>query len=96
MFSTTWCPHCTNLKRYLEKFKIEHTIIEMDVDEGGVEITKELKDLTGNLKVPRIFIAGVNRGGFQSFIRFMLDPGTAKLFKKHGIKSIFDEPYPEK
>ena len=63
MYSSSYCPYCTNAERLLfEKgFDVTEKIL---VDENPAELQKMMK-ITGKRTVPQIFIDGIYIGGFE-------------------------------
>ena len=63
MYSSSYCPYCTNAEKLLfEKgFDVTEKIL---VDENPEELQKMMK-ITGKRTVPQIFIDNIYIGGFE-------------------------------
>tara|TARA_B110000259_G_scaffold172392_1_gene204777 strand:+ start:50 stop:289 length:240 start_codon:yes stop_codon:yes gene_type:complete len=63
MYSSSYCPYCTNAEKLLfEKgFDVTEKIL---VDESPEELQKMMK-ITGKRTVPQIFIDNIYIGGFE-------------------------------
>ena len=63
MYSSSYCPYCTNAERLLfEKgFDVTEKIL---VDENPAELQK-MMNITGKRTVPQIFIDKIYIGGFE-------------------------------
>ena len=62
IFSKSYCPFCMQAKALLAKFGPVHAI-ELDEVANGDKIHNELKQKTGLMTVPNIFIGGDQVGG---------------------------------
>ena len=60
VFSKTLCPYCRTAKEILSKYPLEkkYHVLELDQISNGDHYQTELKNLTGDRTVPRIFING--------------------------------------
>ena len=56
VYSTTWCPDCTRLKRFLDESDIDHG--EVDIEQDARAASK-LEGETGKRAVPFILVNGV-------------------------------------
>jgi glutaredoxin 3 len=63
VFSKTYCGYCSRVKSLLTKYNINFKAIELDQENNGDEIQKELIKMTGQRTVPSVFIAGKHMGG---------------------------------
>lgn len=76
IFSKSYCPYCKKAKSLLlDTVKVPQdniNIIEIEDRPDMTEIQARLKDITGALSVPRVFIKGKSIGGCDD------------LFKIHG------------
>ena len=79
MYSSSYCPFCTNAERLLEEkgFDITQKIL---IDEDPNELQKMMK-LTGKRTVPQIFIDNTYIGGFDELRASDLSGELDKLLK---------------
>ncbi len=67
VYSATWCPYCTKLKRFLAEKGIPASITEVDklpkAEQRRVEA--EMKRLTGKVSFPTVVIGGQALAGFS-------------------------------
>ena len=79
MYSSSYCPFCTNAERLLEEkgFDITQKIL---IDEDPNELEKMMK-LTGKRTVPQIFIDNNYIGGFDELRACDLSGELDKLLK---------------
>lgn len=52
MYSTTWCPDCRRAKKFLDKYKIPYTDVDVDKNEEGKKFIMQIND--GKRIVPTI------------------------------------------
>tara|TARA_B100000768_G_C11274353_1_gene375074 strand:- start:355 stop:609 length:255 start_codon:yes stop_codon:yes gene_type:complete len=79
MYSSSYCPYCTNAERLLEEkgFDVTQKIL---IDEDPNELEKMMK-LTGKRTVPQIFIDDTYIGGFDELRASDLSGELDKLLK---------------
>ena len=79
MYSSSYCPYCTNAERLLEEkgFDVTQKIL---IDEDPNELQKMMK-LTGKRTVPQIFIDNTYIGGFDELRASDLSGELDKLLK---------------
>jgi glutaredoxin 3 len=79
MYSSSYCPFCTNAERLLEEkgFDITQKIL---IDEDPNELEKMMK-ITGKRTVPQIFIDNTYIGGFDELRASDLSGELDKLLK---------------
>lgn len=58
VYSSSYCPYCTNTQKLLQSLNQEATIIE-----ATNEMKRGLSEITGQRTVPNIFISGKHIGG---------------------------------
>jgi glutaredoxin len=67
VYSATWCPYCSKLKRFLAENGISASITEVDklpkAEQGRAEA--EMKRLTGKVSFPTVVIGGSAMAGFS-------------------------------
>lgn len=63
VFSKTYCPYCTKVKDTFAKMDIKFGVIELDQNNLGDQIQKELLAMTGQRTVPNVFVGGKHLGG---------------------------------
>ncbi|KAK6913085.1 Glutaredoxin, partial [Dillenia turbinata] len=66
VFSKSYCPYCTSVKKLLSQIGANYKIIELDVEGDGSEIQAALVEWTGQRTVPNVFIGGNHIGGCDS------------------------------
>ena len=79
MYSSSYCPFCTNAERLLEEKGFDVTQIIL-IDEDPNELQKMMK-LTGKRTVPQIFIDNTYIGGFDELRASDLSGELDKLLK---------------
>jgi len=55
VYSSTWCPDCTQAKRFLDEHDLDYEIIEIDKVEGAAEL---LEKTTGKRGIPYFVLDG--------------------------------------
>jgi len=68
VFSKSWCPYCTNVKKLLKEIEVSFGVLELDNDPNGSTIQDGLKDLTGRSTVPSVWIGGKCVGGCDDVV----------------------------
>ncbi|CAL1358078.1 unnamed protein product [Linum trigynum] len=63
IFSKTYCPYCTSVKKLLSDLRAAYKAVELDTESDGAEIQAALAQLTGQRTVPNVFIGGKHIGG---------------------------------
>jgi len=63
MFSQSTCPFCTEAKKILDGLGTMYTVVEVDVDEGGMAAKAELATILGRTSLPAVFAGGQFVGG---------------------------------
>mmetsp|Transcript_6572 Transcript_6572/g.12355 ORF Transcript_6572/g.12355 Transcript_6572/m.12355 type:complete len:111 (+) Transcript_6572:30-362(+) len=63
VFSATYCPYCTKVKKLLKDLGANAKIVETNVEKNGAELKKSLLAKTGRSSVPQVFVAGKFIGG---------------------------------
>eukprot|EP00243_Klebsormidium_subtile_P004774 TRINITY_DN18926_c0_g1_i1.p2 TRINITY_DN18926_c0_g1~~TRINITY_DN18926_c0_g1_i1.p2 ORF type:complete len:117 (+),score=30.03 TRINITY_DN18926_c0_g1_i1:183-533(+) len=66
IFSKTYCPYCTRVKKLFSQLGAKAKVIELDTEEDGDELQNALAKLTGQRTVPNVFIGGKSIGGSDS------------------------------
>ena len=64
MFSKSTCTYCNKANELLKTYNYDPQIYELDNLREGMFIGQQLKQLTGQTKVPNIFIDGRHIGGY--------------------------------
>lgn len=67
VYSATWCPHCTSLKRFLAQKGLSASVTEVDrlPDGQRQQAQAEMKRLTGRVAYPTVVIGNQARAGFS-------------------------------
>lgn len=55
VYSSTWCPDCTQAKRFLDEHQLDYELIEIDKVEGAAEL---LQEKTGKRGIPYFVLDG--------------------------------------
>nr|AEQ39038.1 putative glutaredoxin-like protein [Wolffia arrhiza] len=63
VFSKTYCPYCTRVKKLLTELGARFNVIELDRENDGSQVQAALAGLTGQRTVPNVFIGGKHIGG---------------------------------
>ncbi|KAL8097750.1 glutaredoxin-like [Apium graveolens] len=66
VFSKTYCPYCTSVKKLFNDLGVTYKTIELDVESDGSEIQSALAEWTKQRTVPNVFIGGEHIGGCDS------------------------------
>nr|CAA89699.1 glutaredoxin [Ricinus communis] len=66
VFSKTYCPYCTSVKKLLDQLGAKYKVVELDTESDGSEIQTALAEWTGQRTVPNVFIGGKHIGGCDS------------------------------
>lgn len=79
LFTKATCPHSQKAKALFEKQKKPFHEVELSALPNGDEYLDALKIMTGARTVPRIFVNGVFKGGFDDVNKLIIE---GKLFVK--------------
>jgi glutaredoxin len=66
VFSKSYCPYCTRVKKLLSSLKVEYQAYELDNMQEGDDLQNELLRKTGQRTVPNVFVNGNSIGGCDS------------------------------
>ncbi len=66
IYTTSWCPHCNNAKRFLDSKGISYE--EVDIEARHIS-RSQLAKITGGASVPQIQINGKSIGGYSNLIK---------------------------
>jgi glutaredoxin-related protein len=63
-------PYCRGAKQLLNRYCVGQQIhiVELDQLQDGVQIKQALKELSGRLTFPNLFVDGVSLGGFDNMV----------------------------
>jgi len=86
IFSKSYCPYCTRVKRLFQKYKVVFKAMELDNEKGGNSIQSELTKMTKQSTVPSVFIGGQFYGGSSDISAKESDGSLFKIFEKANIK----------
>ncbi|KAL2630090.1 hypothetical protein R1flu_014776 [Riccia fluitans] len=68
VFSKTYCPYCTKVKKLLTDLGAKFKAVELDKESDGSEIQTALAQWTGQRTVPSVFIKEKHIGGCDDTI----------------------------
>ncbi|KXN73590.1 glutaredoxin-domain-containing protein [Conidiobolus coronatus NRRL 28638] len=85
IFSKSYCPHSNKAKFAIHKLRVIYHSVEVDNLDKGEELLDELEALTGQRKVPIIFIDGEFVGDVNKFLE-KIESGEVQ--KKLGVNPI--------
>jgi glutaredoxin 3 len=70
VFSKTYCPYCTQAKKFLKEQGVwdKVVVVELDEREDGDQVQNYLHQLTKQRTVPNIFIAQQHVGGCSDLV----------------------------
>eukprot|EP00762_Andalucia_godoyi_P002061 ANDGO_02601.mRNA.1 Glutaredoxin-C5 len=63
IFSKTYCPYCSEVKKLFDKKKVAHIDYELDEMPNGDELQQALSTITKVSTVPQVFVYGTFTGG---------------------------------
>ena len=92
MYSLSSCPFCKEAKGILSGMGAVYTIVEVDVDEGGMAKKAELGGIIGRTSLPAVFaggnfLGGCNDGGLGGIATLHKKGELAPLLIKSGALS---------
>ena len=76
VYSSTWCPDCSEAKRFLEKHKIPYTEINIETTPGAAQ---EVIRRTGKRAIPQFVIDGEWIQPYKPGRGFLYDEMSARL-----------------
>ncbi|KAF9363382.1 hypothetical protein BGX34_004289 [Mortierella sp. NVP85] len=70
VFSKTYCPYCTQAKKYLKELGVwdKVVVVELDERDDGSQVQNYLLQFTKQRTVPNIFIAQKHIGGCSDLL----------------------------
>ncbi|UJR10815.1 hypothetical protein I4U23_015002 [Adineta vaga] len=85
VFSKSTCPYCQKAKKLLAKYKLEdkYYVLELNELSNTDEYQTELKKLTDDRTVPRIFIGGKCIGDEEDLENLEKQGDLTRLLKEH-------------
>ncbi|CAF1112575.1 unnamed protein product [Adineta steineri] len=85
IFSKSSCPYCHKAKNVLKKYKLDdkYYVLELNQLSNADEYQNELKKLTEDRTVPRIFIGGKCIGDEEDLENLEKDGELKRLLKEH-------------
>ena len=63
IFSKSYCPHCTKVKRLFNSLGVRASAVELDLTSEGGAMQRELEGISNQRTVPNVFIGGRHIGG---------------------------------
>lgn len=89
VYSKSYCPHCVRAKSLLESHGVDTKVVELNMEDDGLEIQAVLFHITGQKTVPNIFVGGKHVGG-NSELQALANSGELKkLLDEAGISNDF-------
>ena len=88
IYTSTYCQVCGETKQLLEKHQISYQ--EIDLDQEPPERAEEIRNRTGRMSVPQIFVNNQFIGDYHDLLRLNESHGLDRLFKKK-----IDQPHSE-
>eukprot|EP01018_Ginkgo_biloba_P009382 Gb_31233 [translate_table: standard] len=85
VFSKKTCPYCTQVKLLLSSLGAKIKVIELDTESDGSKILLGLFVLTGQRKVPSVFVGGTHIGGLDATVAKRNNGELMKLLSKVGV-----------
>jgi mycoredoxin len=76
VYSAPWCPDCREAKRFLDRYKIAYTDINIETTPGAVE---EVVKQTGKRAIPQFVIDGEWVQPYQPGEGFLYEEMTKRL-----------------
>mmetsp|Transcript_27103 Transcript_27103/g.69814 ORF Transcript_27103/g.69814 Transcript_27103/m.69814 type:complete len:103 (-) Transcript_27103:1648-1956(-) len=84
IFSKSYCPFCTQVKRLYQGLGVNFGLIELDEVENGAEMQSILAQISGQRTVPNVFIGGEHAGGCDDSVRMNRDGSLKKKLEAAG------------
>jgi glutaredoxin 3 len=85
VFSESWCPFCTRVKRVFEKLGVSITVRELDQTSDEDAIKTILYNLTQQVTVPNVFVGGKHMGGSDDIVKACRSGELYRLFEEKKI-----------
>ena len=101
LFALEWCEFCWGVRKLFAHYGIPYRAVDLDSvdyqenDLGG-KIRLALREKTGSVTIPQIFIGGEFIGGATELFDALNDKSAHKLLEQHGVtyrKDADAEPY---
>jgi len=86
IYTSTYCQVCGQAKALLESKGIRYREVDLDVE--SPEIAENLKEKTGLMSVPQIFVGEHFIGSYDDLIRLDADHGLKPLLQPHGDSNV--------
>lgn len=101
MFAYEWCEFCNAARKVFEKYGIAYTSIDLDSlayqqDDRGDKLFEVLKQRTGSVTLPQIFIGGDFEGGCIDVFESLKSGRLTTRLQQHGVTvdpSVKADPY---
>jgi len=101
MFAYEWCEFCNAVRKVFSLYGIAHTSINLDAvdyqpDNHGARIFEVLKQRTGSISLPQIFIGGEFEGGCIDIFNSLKSGQLHTRLLQHGVaidQSVKIDPY---
>jgi cysteine synthase A len=101
LFALEWCEFCWSVRRFCDRFGIAYRPINLDStdyqkDDWGGSIRAALRQKTGSITIPQIFVGREFVGGCTELFDAWKSGALQKLLDANGVAyddSIADDPY---
>ena len=101
LFALEWCEFCWSVRKLFSHYEIPYRSVDLDSveyqenDLGG-RIRLALREKTGSVTIPQIFIGGEFIGGATELFDALIDRSAHELLERSGVnyrKDVDSEPY---
>jgi glutaredoxin 3 len=81
VFTKSYCPYSRALKKMLDAngLKGQYEVYEIDRQQHGNEIHKMVKEMSGRITIPNVYLNGQNLGGDEEVEKMAADGSLKKL-----------------
>jgi len=101
LFALEWCEFCWSVRKVFSEFAIDYTSVDLDSvsyqqDELGGKMFEVLKQRTGSVTLPQIFIGGNFEGGCADVFDSLKSGELQTRLKNYGVNfdaSVHVDPY---
>jgi len=101
LFALEWCEFCWSLRKMFAKYEIPYRSVDLDSvayqeDNKGGKIRAALRERTGSITIPQVFVGGQFIGGATELFDSQKDGELAELLEKNSVaynKDIDVDPY---
>jgi len=101
LFALEWCEFCWSVRKVFSEFAIDYTSVDLDSvsyqqDDLGGKMFEVLKQRTGSVTLPQIFVGGNFEGGCTDVFDSLKSGELQTRLQKHGVNvnmSVNMDPY---